>query len=288
MKASDTDIIARGLTDASEEFSRSETVKKGYIKELARLTVLDEGETLGEFFSADGCGAAADLSTLKTATSLLGNGASGGIFARFLAEVYENRFGEVKSAALFPESDPVPASASFVSGSGADAAFDAFARHFRLSAVHTGRISAACDAVLDGDAGYCILPVVSGTDGRLRSFYRMIDVYGLKISATVTVESAENVMRYALCKRNSLPLSPAPSRMEFSVPCDGKTALSLAKAAEALGHGLYEISSSPSERDGEIFSFTFILGGSFKAFILYLNLFHPRFTLTGLYDAVTE
>lgn len=288
MKASDTDIIARGLTDASEEFLRSETVKKGYIKELARLVIIDEGEELGEFFSADGCGRSADSPSLKTATALLGNGASGGIFARFLTEVYEKRFGEVKSSALFPEGDPVPPSASFVSGSGADAAFDAFSRQFHLSAVHTGRISAACDAVLDGDAGYCILPVVSGTDGRLRSFYRMIDVYGLKISAAVTVASAENVMRYALCKRNSLPISPSPSRMEFSVPCDGATALSLTKAAEALGHGLVEISSAPSERDGEIFSFTFILGGSCRSFILYLNLFHPRFTLTGLYDAVTE
>ncbi len=288
MKTTDTDIIARGLSDASEELLRSETVKKGYIKELARLALIDEGDSVGELFSADGYGGAALSSSLKAAIGLVGNGASGGIFARFLTDVYEKRFGEVKDSLLFPEYDSVPASASFVSGSGADAAFEAFARHFHLSAVHTSRISSACDAVLDGDAGYCILPIVSGTDGRLRSFYRMIDVYGLKISATVTVESVENVMRYALCKRNSHPISPSPSRIELSVPCDGATALSLAKAAEALGHGLCEVSSAPSERNGEIFSFTFILGGSFKSFILYLNLFHPRFTLTGIYDAVTE
>lgn len=288
MKASDIDIITRGLSDASEDFSRSETVKKGYIKELARLCVLEAGAAVDELFSADGCGSSVSSEPLKTAIKIVGNGASGGFFARFLSETYENRFGEIGNDALFAEEDSAMPSASFVSGSGADAAFESFARRFRLSAVHTGRIASACDAVLDGDAGYCIIPVMSAKDGRLRSFYRMIDVYGLKISATVTVESVESTMRYALCKRNSRPISKTPSRMEFSVPCDGKNALSLAKAAEALGHGLLEVSSSPSERDGEIFSFTFSLGGTYKPFIVYLNLFHPRFTLTGLYDTVTE
>ncbi len=287
MKASDIEIISRGLTDAKEDKKRSDTVKRGYIKELARLVLADESELIGELFSADGYGGELSSPSFKSALPLLGDGEDGGIFSRLLSELYEDRCREITDAELFPEDDAAQQCAAFVSGSGADAAFDVFSRVFHLSAVNTGRIAAACDAVLDGDAGYCILPIVSSTDGRLRSFYRMINVYGLKIASTVTVESAENVMRYALCKLSSHPITDTPSHIELSVPCPGESALAIIKAAEVLGHRLYEISSYPSERDGEIFSFIFSLDGEYKSFLLYLNLFHPRFTLTGLYDDIT-
>ncbi len=287
MRSSDIEVILRGLSDANEEKIRSETVKKGYIKELARLIFAEGSETVGELFSADGYGGQPISDSFFSALSVIEEGEDRGIFAKLLTGLYESRIHEVSDTELFPEPDTAAMSAAFVSGSGADAAFDSFAHVFRLSAVHTGRISSACDAVLDGDAGFCILPVVSGRDGRLRSFYRMIDVYGLKISATVTVESSENVMRYALCKLNSRPLSGTPSRIEFSLPTDGNGALAVSAAATALGHSLFEISSFPSERDGDIFSFTFDVRGEYKSFLLYLNLFHPRFTLTGLYNDIT-
>ncbi len=287
MNASDIDIISLGLADALEEHSRSETVKRGYIKEAARIAVSEEPELIGELFAADGYEAATPSALLSSLMKLVGDGDGGGLLAKYISEVFESRFGRIALSASFPDATDTDRSAAFVSGSGADAAYEIFARRFGLSAVHTGRISAACDAVLDGDAGYCILPVVSSKDGRLRSFYRMIDVYGLKISATVTVESAESTMRYALCGKNSAPVFSTPSGIELSVPCNGKSASSLIRAAEALGHTLSEVSSYPSERDGEVFSFTFSVGGEYNPFFLYLNLFFPHFTLTGIYSDIT-
>lgn len=285
MKATAREIISRGLSDASEELLRSETIKKGYIKELARLSVKDERELLRELFAAEGC--SAELSSeLKASVRLVGDGENGGILARLLTETYEALCGAVDDDAIFPDPSSADSSASFVSGSGADSAFDEFSRRFHLSAVHTSRISYSFDAVLDGDAGFCIIPVVSSNDGRLRSFYKMIDVYGMKIAAVVSVESSENIMRYALCKRDSRPIVSAPSHMEFSVPCSGSEAMAIARAAHALGNSLIDISSLPSERNGEIFSFTFKLGGAYKPFLLYLNLFHPSFTLIGIYDII--
>lgn len=285
MKATAREIISRGLSDASEELLRSETIKKGYIKELARLSVKEEHDLLREFFAAEGC--SSELSSeLKASVKLIGDGENGGIFARLLTEAYEGLHGTVDDDVIFSESTSADTSASFVSGSGADAAFDEFSRKFRLSAVHTSRISYSCDAVLDGDAGFCIIPVMSTKDGRLRSFYKMIDVYGMKIAAVVSVESSENVMRYALCKRDSRPIVPAPSCIEFSIPCSGSEAMQIVRAAEALENSLLDISSLPSERNGEIFSFTFNLGSSYKPLLLYLNLFHPSFTLIGIYDVI--
>ncbi len=285
MKTNEKDIIMRGLSDAAEELLRSETIKKGYIKELARLSVKEERELLRELFAAEGC--SAELSAeLKASVKLIGDGENGGIFAHLLTESYERLCGTLDDNAIFPEVSSADASASFVSGSGADSAFDEFSRKFKLSAVHTSRISYSCDAVLDGDAGFCIIPVMSSKDGRLRSFYKMIDVYGMKIAAAVSVESSENVMRYALCKRDSKPILSTPSHIEFSVPCSGSDAMEIAKAAQVLGNSLLDMSSLPSERNGEIFSFTFKLGGSYKPFLLYLNLFHPNFTLIGIYDVI--
>lgn len=285
MKTSEKDIIMRGLSDASEELLRSETIKKGYIKELARIFVKDAGKELGEFFSADGISSELPFE-LKDELRLLGDGADAGIFSLFVTDLYENRFGAVEDELIFSEASSEGSTVSFVSGSGADSAFDRFSRKFRLSAVHTNRISYSCDAVLDGDADFCIIPVMSANDGRLRSFYKMIDMYGLKIAAAVSAFTSESTMRYALCKRDSKPIFSAPSRIEVSLPSTGDEALSLVKAAEALGSSLLEISSLPSERNGEVFSFTFRLGGSFKPFLLYLNLFYPSFNLIGIYDII--
>ncbi len=285
MEQSKISIITEGLRDASDDLRRSETVKLGYTKELARLALHELGDGASAFFEIG-----AELSpTADTALSdvkkLVSEGESGAVFAGFISELYEKKYGTLPSYSDGEELSPH--SAAFVSGSGADAAFDIFKHRLGLSPIHSERISSACDAVLDGDAGYCILPLKSGRDGRLRSFYRMMDVYDLKISAACVAGSDENMTRYALCGRSHKPIFAKPTHIEISAPATGTEALAVAASAKRLGHELTELSSTPSEHGGEVYSFTFTLHGDYRPFIFYMNIFHPRYTLTGLYSMIS-
>lgn len=284
MEQSKINIITEGLRDASDDLRRSETVKLGYTKELARLALCELGDTAALLFEIG-----AELSPIAdTAVSqvkkLMHEGENGADFARFISELYEKKYGALPSYTA--EKELVPHSAAFVSGSGADAAYDIFKHRLGLSPIHSERISSTCDAVLDGDAGYCILPLKSGRDGRLRSFYRMMDVYDLKISAACVAGSDENMTRYALCGRSHKPIFDKPTHIEISSPATGAEALAVAASAKRLGHELTELSSTPSEHGGEVYSFTFELRGDYRPFILYMNIFHPRYTLTGLYSVL--
>lgn len=283
------DIIAQGLRDASDELYREKTVRRGYLKELARLSLRNIGGDYGELFSVGTEPSGAVSAVLDEVKKLAGRGESGAIYALYASELYEKLCGKLPSDITHAEAEEEPIlCAAFVSGSGADAAFEIFRRKLGLSPLHAERISGACDAVLDGDAGYCILPLKSGRDGRLRSFYRMMDVYDLKISAASVAGTDENTTRYALCSRSAKPLSPSPTHMELSSPANGAEALAIAEAARTMGHELFELSSSPSEHGGEVYSFTFALRGDYRPLILYLNIFHPRYTLTGLYNMIYD
>lgn len=52
--------------------------------------------------------------------------------------------------------------------------------------------SDACEDVFDGRCEFCILPIENAQDGRLFSFYGMIDRYDLRICAITEVETESN------------------------------------------------------------------------------------------------
>ncbi len=279
-------IIANGLRDASDDMLRGSTVRLAYIKELARLTLSALGDEAAELYSANAPLSPEAETILSEAGRIAPSGENGADLALSLHELYKLRFGEPVYNAPSSESGEKKNRTAFVSGGGADAALEIFRRSLKLTPMPAERISSACDAVLDGDADYCILPIKNKRDGRLRSFYRMIDMYDLKISAVATVGTDENVTRYALCGRSVTPITEHPKFIEISAPANGNEALLIAEAAKETGLGISEISFTPSERDGEIYSFVFTAGSGPLPFILYMNMYHPHYTLMGMYNNV--
>lgn len=281
-------IIANGLRDASDDILRGNTVKLAYIKELSRLTLSALGGEARELYSVNATLSAEAEASLSEAKRIAPAGGRGADFALSFHELFCRRYGELDYKDIFTVTEDSSSRTAFVSGGGADAALDMFRHRLKLTPMPAERISAACDAVLDGDADYCILPLKNSRDGRLRSFYRMIDVYDLKIAAVGNVGTDENVTKYALCGRSIAPLTPSPRFIELSAPANGNEALLITEAAKETGLSISEISFTPSERDGEIYSFVFTAGKDFRPFILYMNIYHPHYTLMGMYNTVNE
>lgn len=290
-------VIVRGFRDASDDELRGGIVRRGYEKELARLLVRSLGREAAALFAVENSEIPDAEGVLTQVRGLAPSGASGARFAEYFSELYKKSFGSLRLGDMFVnEADeegnsPSPGIA-FVSGGSIDYAYKLFAEKLvfaeKPTPIHTQRLSAACDAVMGTEAGYAIIPIRSAADGKLRSFYRVIDGYDLKIASVCTIGTDENEMRYALCMRSYRPFSEMPGYVEIALPADGEEALAAAVAAKALGYTLLDMSSAPSERDGEIYSFTFAAKRDPLPLVLYMNLYHPRYTLTGLYDILSE
>lgn len=309
-------VIERGLEDSEDDILRGMTVKKGYEKELARLFLREVEHGARKLFVSE----LSDLYEVcpediaDRMQKLAASGASGARLAKYITELYVGKFGTVDTEEIFAteqEDDTVDGEISasgnlnvkkfwtvaFVSGESADTAYRCFAEKpditEKFRPVRVQRLSFACDSVVGGEADGVIIPIRNSVDGRLRSFYRMIDSYGLKIVSVCSVEtSSENEdteMRYALCMRSYRQFSPSPEFIEISLPATGEDVILIAEAAKELGWRTQEITSRPSERNGyNIYSFTFssLSGMNCMPLILYMNIYHPGYTFIGLYDII--
>lgn len=76
--------------------------------------------------------------------------------------------------------------------------------------------NSVCEAVYDGKADHCILPIENSTDGRLDGFYNLISKYELFIClASDVMSDDENAKtRFALCGKNTEPLISSKKESE--------------------------------------------------------------------------
>ena len=293
--------IRAGLDEAAHDTARSNITAAYYCKELARAVCGGEGDR-DLFLHSNGHNAA--ISALRDAISPLGGmiraGLSGAMFARYCTERCGSRkllptlsemmaFGDAEDAAGEGESsgDPSVVQVAYVTGTAADASFEIFARgRDEWRRRHVERVQNACNSVIYGDTDYAIVPIRNGADGRLRTFYRMLEEYELKIvsAATISVGGMPAVSTtFALCSASFGAFAHTPEYMEFSVTGDGSTAADITGAMGAHGHTVREIGSVPAG-DRELFHFVVKLGGDVRAALLYLEIFHPSHTVLGLYD----
>lgn len=87
-----------------------------------------------------------------------------------------------------------------------DKAFKLFAKHLVLHKAHPMTdFNSVCEAVYDGKADYCILPLENSTDGRLGGFYNLISKYELFVCLAADIMSNDGNVRtrFALCKKNA-------------------------------------------------------------------------------------
>ena len=77
-----------------------------------------------------------------------------------------------------------PSKISYVKNNYSDAAFMRFSSLFKLPKVAYGAsFEDACESVYNAASDYCILPIENAANGKLFSFYSLIDKYDLKIFA---------------------------------------------------------------------------------------------------------
>lgn len=111
---------------------------------------------------------------------------------------------DIHSLLFIGSNEPTPAGAhskiSFIKNKYNDLAFERFSRFVsHAKADYATSFKESCENVTDGLCEYCILPITSSTDGRLMSFYSLIDRYDLKICAVTDIEDEEasKTVRYA-------------------------------------------------------------------------------------------
>ena len=109
-----------------------------------------------------------------------------------------------------------------------------------------------CEAVVDGSCEYCLLPIENSSDGKLYSFYSLLDRYELKINKTVSVgnEDDSQTVVYALVGKDLRISSEGGQRLEFSLISENADFLSdVIRAACELGGAVSSIGTQPIEYD---------------------------------------
>lgn len=164
-----------------------------------------------------------------------------------------------------------------------DEAFGIFSRHLRgARAAYPHTFRAICDETVGGTCEYCILPLESSGEGRLRAFTSLIETYNLKIAAVCPVPIGDGrVTQYALLRRNPAPLRPgeeAPRLLEIRCDTTGGGPEDVLLGARICGMRL-----SRAEYGPDALNAAFLPEGDLPAFLLFLSLAYPHFEIVGLF-----
>ena len=209
----------------------------------------------------------------------------------------ERRFsGELEEMKLFGDGErTLPGThgkVAYVRNGRNDEVFSHFLKKHRGAKAHyVSSFADACDAVFSNTCEFCLLPIKNNKDGKLFSFYSMLDRYELKICDVTEYEesSGGDTTEFALVGRRVETARNASStqRFEFSVINEDACFIGdVIYVSELLGGKLVSVDTHPVAYDELLNSFYFTV--DFEAtsplpLALYLNLEFMRFSPIGLY-----
>lgn len=153
---------------------------------------------------------------------------------------------------------------------------------------------AICEDVHSGESEFCILPIETSADGKLLSFYSMIDRYEFKIISTYSVEhnDSSKFTKFALLGRSAKPLKAISSpgiKLELRISESSDKEASVYKilcAADACNMRLCRIDSIPLPYNDSKLSYYAVFdidGADADAFITYIAIEHPQCYALGIY-----
>ena len=161
---------------------------------------------------------------------------------------------------------------------------------------------AVCEEVYSGSCEYCILPIENATDGKLMSFYSMIDKYELKVCAVCQVVhlDSQSFTKFALLKKsislmgifNTGESYLNRSRLEIRISQTSENDSSLHNilyAANVCSLKLQRIDSLPLSYNTKLFGHYVIFSlnqADLKTFLMYLALEFPQSYVVGIYSPV--
>ncbi len=150
-----------------------------------------------------------------------------------------------------------------------------------------------CEFISGDKCEFGIIPIENSTDGRLSSFYRMLDRYEFKINAICNIEDEmnESFTRFALISKKTYRFhSKKLGWIEMStVSANAKKIVDLIHAAECFGMQVTRLSSTPLYYRGNACVDTITLSlpeCSPLPFFIYLYLFYKDINILGLFIQV--
>ncbi|MBQ9748149.1 MAG: hypothetical protein IJV98_05130 [Clostridia bacterium] len=174
-------------------------------------------------------------------------------------------------------------------------AFECFAKILSgVSVLYENNFQNACEAVMGGEAAYAIIPIYSTADGRLNSFYRMIEQHELCIVLSCDIESddGESVTTFALVHRDRICIGAGAPRFECKITLDDLSSLSdITEAAYYFGAGIVSIEALPMMFSGRAGTFSIIFdlsSADADGLLCYLALEYPQMSALGVYAAVPQ
>lgn len=155
-----------------------------------------------------------------------------------------------------------------------------------------------CDAVASDVCEFAILPIENSTDGKMFSFYSLLDQYDLRIHSVCNTEYANDAksIRYALAGKpnvnHDINHTPSTSKkiFEFSLSVDTNTdSIDITSAAVLCSASIHRISTLPLNYNDTVrfyYSLRLSEPQELKTFITYLCLEYPQYTPIGLYREI--
>lgn len=301
------DIVSQNLNRLDLDFSGSLNARRAHLRELA-LSIADACEDVDELLEVlvgFGTGVPFTPQTIGENMSFLRVG-----FAQLsLLERTElcrmlcaMPSLSLKTSDFFPPDEPIALIArstiAYLQNNFADRAFHAFTQVMpRARAQYHDTYQSVCEAVASGNCEACILPIEHAQDGKLISFYRLIDRYDLKIVCSCALAQNNGPeSRFALLKKNISFARPTQTHLryfELSITQNGdETIGALLTAAQLYGLCLRRIDAIPLEYADEGFAFHIML--SFETdiqllpFLLYLTLELPQYNPVGIFAHIAE
>lgn len=179
---------------------------------------------------------------------------------------------------------------AYVRNSRSDEAFLSFANRKKgARTMYVGSFLEACEAVFDNACEFCILPIENKREGKLYSFYSMIDRYELKICDVTLCETDDGSdgITFALVSRTVTSETEGVKRFEFSLIDEASAPLfDILLAAGELGGRVTSVGTQPVAYDELKSNYYFSIdfeGSGADALALYLSEEYSKYTPLGLY-----
>ncbi len=158
-------------------------------------------------------------------------------------------------------------------------------------AMYVGSFLEACEAVFDNVCEFCILPIENKREGKLYSFYSMIDRYELKICDVTLCETDDDSdgITFALVGRTveAGNESQRIKRFEFSLIDENSELFGdILLASKELGGRVTSVGTQPVAYDELKRNYYFSIdfeGSGADALALYINEEYSKYTPLGLY-----
>lgn len=214
-----------------------------------------------------------------------------------IAEYDGREYGKRDIVAWLAENDELSEPAardrrvSFVRGNGSGRAFERFAKYVPgVLAEYESDFRRALESVANGEATFAIVPIENSFDGRLNSFYRLMEKYALSIvlAADIPSDDYESSTKFALVyKKLDVIEAQGEDLFECKItlgePCE---LADIINAASYFGAEVCKVYSLPLSSGGRENSFDIIFGlggANIGGLFCYLMLKYPHLSPVGVY-----